>query len=99
MTSGRCEDKPPVSSNYTDLISSICKHTVEATSSPSRNTNPVIPNPPDVIIPLPLLQRLMHALHISLTLLRSRDSRGPACLLSRNKGLSGAPILVGGDVL
>jgi hypothetical protein len=96
---GRCEDKPSSIINHIDLTSPICKHPLEATSSPSRHTNPVIPNPPDIVIPLPLLQRLMHTLHIGLTLLRSRHSRGPARLLSRNKGLSGAPILVGGDVL
>lgn len=68
-------------------------------SSPPRNTDSLLPDPPDIIIPLPLLQRLMDALHISLTLLSSRHSSGSSCLLCCDEGFTCTTVLVRSDVL
>lgn len=68
-------------------------------SSPPRNTNSLLPDPPDIVIPLPLLQRLMYALHISLALLSSRHSSGSSCLLCCDEGFTCTTVLVRSDVL
>jgi hypothetical protein len=67
-------------------------------SSSSRNTHPLLPSPPQIIIPLPLLQRLMHTFHIRLTLLSSCYGCGSPGLLCCDKGLAGASVFVGRDV-
>ena len=67
-------------------------------STSSRNTNPILPRPSQIIIPLPLLKRLMHALHIRLALLGSCHSGSSSGLLRCDKGLAGASVLVRCDV-
>ena len=73
-------------------------------SSPPANTNSLIPRPPNLALPLPLLQDAIHTLHIRLLLLLlclslSGSHRGsPSSLLRRDESLSCAPVFVGGYV-
>ncbi|KAM6537719.1 hypothetical protein FALCPG4_003626 [Fusarium falciforme] len=75
----------------------------EKSSSPA-NTNSFIPRPPNLALPLPLLQDAIHTLHIRLLLLLlclslSGSHRGsPSSLLRRDEGFSCAPVFVGGYV-